>query len=267
MDQGEMEMIVSARTLLAGLLTAAVLTAPVLTGCGGGKEHRADQVSYHYSLGRASLQDRNYQAALLEFYKSLDINADDTRTLYAVGHTFFLLQDYPKSMEYMQHVLRLDPGNGDAINYLGNIYEKLGRDTDAVAMFEKAAALRTYATPHFALHNMARIYLKRGDTKKAESLLQDVLRRVPEYAPGIADLGRLYLDQHRWDKAIVQWDVFVKVAPAVPEGHYFLAEAYTGQGNNPAAVLALNEFFHLAEDSHPLYPDANALRARLGMPR
>ncbi|MFQ5508445.1 MAG: tetratricopeptide repeat protein [Leptospirillia bacterium] len=249
-----------------GVLALAVALT-LLTGCASSarKEEREKESGYHYKMGMAHLEDQNLQGALVEFRNARKITPKDVKVLFALGHTLFLIGETEAARETMERLLKLKPRHGEAINYLGNIYEREGRTADAIAAFKRASELESYLTPHFALHNLGRLYLNQGDRALAETYFQAALRRVPEYYPARADLAKMYLDGEEWDRAVDEWRRFVDLVPQVKEGNYFLGRAYLGRGNRAFAREALNRFVTEVDPENPLVPEARALLDELGV--
>jgi Tfp pilus assembly protein PilF len=238
----------------------------LLAGCASDakREEIKSQVDYHYGLGMASLEDNNLQGALVEFRTATDLDPDDLKAQFALGHVYFSMGDYATARTAMERVLADEPENGEALNYLGNIAEQQGRLDEAVASFRKAIAVPTYATPHFAYRNLARALLAQGKRDEAETALKAAVRRVPEYYPARADLAKLYMDQDRWSAAVEEWQTLLDLVPAVQDARYYLAESYVGAGDAPKAREQLKLFLAGAERGNPLLPDAEDLLRKLG---
>lgn len=245
---------------------AAVLVAGMLAGCAGKakREEIRSQVDYHYGIGMASLEDNNLQAALVEFRTATDLEPENLKAQFALGHVLFSLGDYPGAETAMARVLAGEPKNGEALNYMGNILEQQGRLDEAVAAYRKALAVPTYATPHFAYRNLARALLAQGKRPEAEAALKAAVRRVPEYYPARADLAKIYMDTDRWDPAIQEWRTLLDLMPGVQDAHYYLAQSYMGAGDAKGAQAELKAFLAGVEKNHPMVPDAKALLKKLG---
>jgi len=242
-------------------LGAALL---LLSACASDNTERDSQVDYHYSLGMAHLQDNNPQGALVEFRDALKEDKNSVKANFAMGHAYFLLDDAPSAEKAMKRVLKVDPDNGEAINYLGNIYEKEGHLDEAVAAFRKAADSSAYMTPHFAYHNLGRVLLKQGKKTEAEGAFKTAVKRVPEYFPARADLAKLYMDEGRWDEAIKEWTTLLDLEPAVADAHFYLGQSYLGKGDVTDAKQEVAAFVLQAEKGHPLLAQARVLLQKLG---
>lgn len=242
-------------------ILATIVAAVLLAGCATAAKRQEvqNQVDFHYRMGMAHLQDNAFQEALVEFREAEKADPKDTKALFAMGHAHYSQGDYAQARSAMERVLAIDKGNGEALNYLGNILEKQGETDAALDAFSRAAQIPDYRTPHFALHNQARILLQKGERAEAEQALLAAVRRVPEYYPARADLARLYLDDGRWADSVAQWRTFIDLRPDLAEAHYHLGRAYMGLNQIGPARTELNTFIEQAGPDDPLYPDAQAL--------
>jgi Tfp pilus assembly protein PilF len=249
-----------------GCVLAAALAGSlaILAGCASDNKERESQVDYHYRLGMAHLQDSDTQGALVEFRNALKEDPKSVKVNFAIGHTFFLLDDTPSAEKAMKEVLKVEPDNGEAINYLGNIFEKEGRLDEAVAEFHQATVSQSYMTPHFAYRNLARVLRAQHKDAEAEAALGTAVKRVPEYYPARADLAKLYMDQGRWDEAIKEWTTLLDLTPEVADAHFYLGRSYLGKGDSDDARQQLAAFILQAEKGHPLLPEAKDLLKKLG---
>ena len=238
-----------------------VMATGLLFGCATPykKQQRESKAGYHYQLGMAHMQDSAYQLALLEFNKGIKISPENESLLFALGHTHFQQQNYPRARDMMEQLIEVNPEHGEAVNYLGNILEKQGDMNGAMAMFSRASELPAYATPHFSLHNLGRIQLRMGDVAGAEASYRAAIRRVPEYYPARADLAKLYQDQRKWQQAADEWRIFVDIKPGIHDARYYLAQCYVELNQIVQAKIELKTFIDKVPEDHPLLPDARAL--------
>jgi len=119
-------------------------------------------------------------------------------------------------------------------------------------------------TPHFAYRNLGRVYRALKEDALAEEALRTAVKRVPEYFPARADLAKLYMDQSRWDEAIKEWKTLLDFAPEVADAHFYLGQAYLGNGDAVDAKQEIAAFVLQAEKGHPLLPQAKDLLKKLG---
>ena len=223
------------------------------------RQQTRDMVDFYYRMGMAYLEDGDFQNGLVEFRAAEKLDPNRTEVLFAMGHTHFTQGNYGQAKLMMMRIVEAEPDNGEALNYLGNILEKQGDGDAAIAAFKGAAEIPSYRTPHFSLHNLGRIHLRRGELAQAEQAFRSAIRRVPDYYPARADLAKMYLDDGRWAEAADEWRVYMDIMPEGIEAHYYLGRAYIGLGQKVRAKAALQRFIDKAGPEHPLTPEAESL--------
>ena len=238
-----------------------ILSAALLTGCATSAKREAalKVVDSEYKYGKASFLERKYPDAAAHFRAALEVDPESTKVLYALAHVYYAQGDYRETEDVVKRIVLVDPEHGDGTNLLGMTYGKQGRHREAIETFARAADLRDFRSPHFALHNKGIEHLFLGETALAEESFHAAIRRVPEYYPARADLAKLYIDSGRWAEAAEQWRTFLDLAPDLHEGHYFLGRAYIGLGKSVLAAKELDDFLAKVDSTHPLVPEAQAL--------
>ena len=61
--------------------------------------------------------------------------------LMTVNETYFLREDYSRALFDLEQVLKIEPRHFDALAGLGAVLRELGKDKEALAVFEQALAL------------------------------------------------------------------------------------------------------------------------------
>jgi serine/threonine-protein kinase len=149
------------------------------------------------------------------------------------------------ALQEYQHALQLDPKNGAAVGGLARSYEKSGRIADAEKTYENGSALRPddwagynelgafydrqgkypqaiaaykqalQITPDNAevYSNLGSAYIDQGGTQSsqlAEAALKKSIELGPGY-PAYANLGMLYLQEHRYGDSAVATEQALKI--------------------------------------------------------
>lgn len=96
---------------------------------------------------------------------------------------------WSSSISLFSHILRLNPEVARARHGLAMAYSDLGEDTKALELYEEALRQREYPQTY---HNMALIYLKKGQLEKGEEFLLKALHRDPQFFPSYPYLINLY---------------------------------------------------------------------------
>lgn len=110
-----------------------------------------------------------------------DDSSSKTESTSSAGNDYIEAQRKVEAMDYdgaiplLQAVLRAEPGNADALNYLGYSHRKLGDRTKALAYYLQALANEP---EHLGANEyLGELYLEMGNLPKAEERLS-VLQRA-----------------------------------------------------------------------------------------
>ena len=155
-----------------------------------------------------------YQRAL-EYYLQTPSTIDDTMTIWALGSTYYLLEEYPEALRHLQQALAgASPDSAYAAicnEYLGRVYGSIGELPTALQHLQSALDSYTPATnPREAarvLGLMGQIYQQQGKLERARQAYQQALAtsrklsdRINHAAINYA-IGRLELRSGNFDTA------------------------------------------------------------------
>lgn len=196
------------------------------------------------NVGEAYLSGGNLLAALRELKKAEALYPEDHITQFDLGLTYYYRDRYDQAIEHLQRAIRLKPDYAPAINTLGNTYSAMGQWDKAIETYEKVIEDPFYGTPHFALSNMGVAYYQKKDYARAEHYFLEALKINPDFINALAGLGAMYIDQGRYNEAVVKLERAARKDPKVGKLHFELGRAYRGQGD---IVRARAEFAKAAE--------------------
>lgn len=173
------------------------VTGSVLAGCVSVetiKKREKESVGY-YQQG-LSILDTDQQQAFVAFQKAIQLNPDNYDAHYALGSVYFHREEYGNAEREFRTSVKLDPNNGDALNFLGRTLIMQSRLPEAIETLQKATSLPLYATPDQAYANLAFALDKQGDTQGAVRALQSALKIEPSKVPRAIiyfELGRFHM--------------------------------------------------------------------------
>ena len=90
-----------------------------------------------------------------------------------------------------KRAIEVDPDFGNPYNDIGAYLIELGRWEEAVPWFEKAIEATRYDPRHFPHFNLARVYIRAYEYRKAVVHLRQALELEPHYASARKELNRL----------------------------------------------------------------------------
>jgi predicted Zn-dependent protease len=164
--------------------------------------------------------------------------------VYRVGDAMAsgMEQDYKVADQKFDDVLKTYPSEPNIhFRYGAMLYVQ--DDGRAVEEMKKAIALAPDYVP--ALVSLSAIFLKREDSKAAVEYGELAVKASPRDFATYIVLGRALLASEDLARAATELEQAVKLAPASPEGHYSLAEAYSRLGRKEDSARETAEFKRL----------------------
>jgi tetratricopeptide (TPR) repeat protein len=180
----------------------------------------------------------------------------------AIGEAFFwdrydTIDPVDKDIAYYSRISAEQPDNDNALVELGWRYYRKGNFQEAVKALEKAAELnRSNVAAHF---NLALSYKEMGLLGKAEEEFNRVITLEEDHKLVPFYMGKMYLEQRRYDDAIKHLQRAVQLDPVSADGHYLLGSAYAAKGHNEEALAAFERCLQLAPGHEEARAAANGL--------
>ena len=106
-----------------------------------------------------------------------------------------------QQLSYLKSI-KLDPKNSDAKNNLASIYVDLNMLPEARALYEKVKEDLIYPHQYRTFYNLAVIAEKENRLNLMISYLEKSIKEREDYCPSHIKLGRFYLSQKKYSKAI-----------------------------------------------------------------
>jgi Flp pilus assembly protein TadD len=209
----------------------------------------------------------------------------------ALGTLSFRQRDLQTAGTYFKGAVKLDPKFSDAYSALGNWYVAQNDLKSADQAYKTAADLAPLKSGKALQYAQFKILI--GDPDAGKLLLQDIVKKTPDYLPawiasaqlaaaekkyadGVALLGnvlsrdpqnleglllkgRLELEQGQTVQAINDLEGLAAMFSQVPVVHYQLALAHSANNESDKAIASLNQALKL----DPKYADAIQLLAEI----
>jgi tetratricopeptide (TPR) repeat protein len=302
-DQGRLgdaaQILIRAQQLATNNLEVRLKLGTIYLGAGKLKEAR-DEASF--VLGK---DPRDAQAPILLAEAAATNQVAETRLRLqkmsqsgetaplevALGALSLRQRDLKTAEADFKHAVTLDPKSSDAYSALGNLYVAQNDLKQADLAFKTAADL---APPRSGKAlQYAQFKIATGDPDAGKRLLQDIVKKTPDYLPawialaqlaasekkyadgvtllgnvlsrdpqnfeGLLLKGRLELQQSETAQAINDLEGMARMFPKVPVVHYHLALAHLANNEADKAIGNLNQALKL----DPKYADAILLLAEI----
>ncbi len=98
---------------------------------------------------------------------------------------------YDKAIEECIQAIELDPQYGNPYNDIGVYLIEIGEHDEAERWLHKALEIEGYATPHFALYNLGRVYERQGKWFEAVKHYKNAFESEPKFTVSVIAHSRL----------------------------------------------------------------------------
>jgi type IV pilus biogenesis/stability protein PilW len=213
----------------AGLVTVLLATALACAHAPSKKEREAAEI--HYQLGAEALQAGRRSEAMHEFEEALRSNEHHAAAHLGRGLIYQLSGKPQEAESDYRRALQLKPDFADAHNALGQLLASTGRLEQAIQEFDLALGDITYREGYVARCNKGLALYNLGRRDEALGQLRTCVSLAPRYCQGHRELGRLELDQGRFQEALESLNRYVELCDKVPDAWYQLALARMKAGD------------------------------------
>ncbi len=146
-----------------------------------------EQITYQQAMVLVDqayrFQMRGQLGDAIELYeKSLSIHPTAKAHTF-LGWAYSMMKRYDEAIEQCEKAIIVDPDYGNPYNDIGAYLIELGKPNEAMLWLEQAIETTHYETPWFAIFNIGRIHLMRGDYMAALSHFDEALALDPLYQP------------------------------------------------------------------------------------
>lgn len=173
-----------------------------------------DSVWAHQISAEMMESMKNYDGAILEWKKALEISPQQPGLHYKLGDLYWSLSQWDNATAQFEQEQAIDPGNCRVPFKLGDILVQKSESPDqALALIDKSLA------------------------------------SCPSLIEAHADRGRLLLKLHREADALPDLQAAEKATPSEPSIHFLLAQAYRATGKAQDAQSEMRQFSELEQKS------------------
>jgi tetratricopeptide (TPR) repeat protein len=153
---------------------------------------------------RALFEGGSRDQAFSVLEQSLKTNPRDTQTQFALADLYNDAERTTDAERTIRTILQTEPGNADALNYLGYMLAERGEQLDEAIRLVRRALEADPGNPSY-LDSLGWAYFKRGDVDEAERYLAPAAEKLPKNAVIQDHMGDVHARRGRWQDAIAAW--------------------------------------------------------------
>jgi tetratricopeptide (TPR) repeat protein len=183
--------------------------------------------------------------------EELKRNPTDPSSLTILAFLSEMQQDTEQQIGYLKRLQALQPNDTETLRDLAQAYYGMGKYPDVLSVTDHLVSVNPADRTGYALRGAARIEMDASATAmaRAEADLLESLKIEP-LSPFVRyTLGRLYLRQRQYPKAVFQLELAQKLYPAKMDIYFDLATAYMRVGQTKKAAEARQRFETLRQEA------------------
>lgn len=165
-----------------------------------------DSAEVRVVLGQANAQQGDFDAAIRELTRALQLKADVAEANATLGIIYLKQGRLAEAEEALRAELKIRPDDAKSENALATVLDLLGRPEEALSLLRRVLESK----PDFAdaRYLLGKVLLAQGEAQEAVEHLEAAVRLAPEDANIHYQLGRAYQKLGRTEQAQEQFQVF-----------------------------------------------------------
>ncbi len=208
--------------------------------------HLRGRLQLAHTLARAG----DNKAAAKAYRELLTTAPSCLEALLGLSTASLHLGDLATAEDCCRQALALAPQSADAHFCLGELRRRQGRLVEARDAY--ADAVRRAPAHVLARNNWGSALIELGQPREAETVLREALRQAPDHCDVLANLARLFADQHRFAEACALLEKLVRWRRTDPDPLARLGWLRHELGQPLAAEEALQQAIELAPERNDL---------------
>jgi tetratricopeptide (TPR) repeat protein len=217
---------------------------------------RTDDAHAQINLGMFYMRANDVDKAYPHLTAAAEKGLASPELYAALSEAEHVRKNEPKSREYLEKAISLEPGNINFRKQLAASYFDDKDYTKAVPLL--VSVVNSEPTNVDYLYLLGKSYEQLKAYPQAISVLGQAIRIKPDYLQAYTTLGVVFYAQQDWQRAAQALSRVVEIKPNEALAHFVLATCLDNLGNAKEAIVQYNRFLELDDGSS----DARSFQAR-----
>jgi superkiller protein 3 len=191
----------------------------------------------------------NNDKAQTAYEKALALDPNLTELYTPLGVLYFQKGEIAKAEDYLAKIRAVRPDDPETEYFYGLILFRQNRNDEAVAALQRSIAKDPTPASHLAL---GEIYDRLDRDKEAIAEYKEALRLNPRYAEAYYDLGVAYYNREKYLDAAASYQEAVKLKNDYADAHANLAETYRQLASEEKDQARKRDWFNKAIGSYSI---------------
>jgi tetratricopeptide (TPR) repeat protein len=192
----------------------------------------------HRLLGLVYAADEQYERGIAELKIAIRLSAADERSRLALADVFVRADQVAAAEQALRETLTAIPASGRAHYVLARLYQRQGRQAEALREFEQAITFGPLLGLNGIYQTMGALHAARQTFDAAVSMYSTRVDIQPNDAGAHQDLGDTYARLGRDEEALAEFSVALLIDPERAAAHAAIAQVHLRTGQYTDAVDA-----------------------------
>ena len=222
-----------------------------------------------YEYGMENFKNQNYNAAITDFKRAIELNPLDRKAYTGLGQAYFYQgntkferKQYNAAITDYDEAIRINPEYDKAYYKRGNTKYALGDYKAAIDDYNAAIRIN----PEFAdaYNNRGLVKCALGDYKAAIDDYNAAIRINPDQILAYHNRGIAKSSLEQYEAAIADYDAAIRINPEYHESHYSRGNAKRALGDYKAAIDDYNAAIRINPEFADAYNNRGLVKCALG---
>lgn len=200
-----------------------------------------------FDVAAALVNKGQYEAAIPEWKRALDMQPDDAGAHFNFGETLLRAGSVEEGISQLEESIRLNPHFAEAHNNLGVALARLGRNEES----EKQLRLAIDENPEYveAYHNLGSTLLVENRLDEAQQQFEKALQLKPDFSAARISLGKALMAEGHFDDAAAAFRETIAKDPQNPNGYIALGQLEAGRNDMSGAAAQFRKALDVDPDN------------------
>lgn len=205
------------------------------------------------NMAQVATVAKQNEKALYYLYQAVKYAPDNANYRYALASMLERQELFSDAVEQYEKLLKIDPDNSENRFSLANLYVREGELGKAIDILDDLE--REYGIIESISVNKMQLYIQMGDVDGAEKEVKGLIEKYPEEPKFYQLLGDFYLDQSKYDKALIAYNKILELDPKSKKYPAIMLHFYSAKGDKETARAFVKEIIG-NKDLDPIYKSA-----------
>ena len=234
-------------TVTSAPTSEAELTIPTDTPLPLGAPTPAlDDAEAYYVRGTAYLDKDNYDRAIAEFDKAIQLEPDFADAYFMRGIAYLDKDNHDRAIVEFDKAIQLGLDYGEAYFVRGIAYFARDDYDRAIAEFDKAIQLEPDYGEVYLSRGIA--YVEKDEYDLGIAEFDKAVELMPDYAKAYGDRGIAYMEKGEYDLAIADYDKAIQLEPDFADAYFMRGIANKLKGEKEKAIADFKKVLELSND-------------------